>query len=402
VAQVPVARSSGVNALVQLVTLLLIWLAIKTRFMVPRREHLRYWMAVPAMMAIGVLATLPADPSPQFPGLAPAPIAETEARERVARVFGTPVPRVKPDQRAQEAARIGITPVPLPPPPPPVAAERAREARPEVPPPPAPSSTLSDYVGPIRGTLREYFFYSPALDRDMSYYIYLPPDYGTAGRRYPVMYMLHGGGGDKDEWPAYGLVDTVDQLIDTKQIRPLMLVLPQGDYGYWVNHVENGPRWGDYVSFDLVRHVDSSFRTLPDPEHRGVAGLSMGGYGALLLGFTNPHVFRVIGAHSPSLRAEEELEDLATILGNGDEFARRDVMQIAKIARNLDVLQIWIDLGEDDPWLERANSLHELLDQRGIEHEFHMLPGDHSGDYWQANLVTYATFYDRTLNWAYK
>lgn len=400
-AELPFGRSSGWNAVVQVVSILLIWCAIRLRLLNPRREHLRYWMASPALIAIALLAILPTDPSPQFPGYEPVRAPEPEARARAARVFGTPVSRVRREARAEDAARLGITPVPLPPPLPPV-------ARPVAPPPPpvaegpvAPGSSASEYVGPIQGTFREMTFYSGSLDREISYYIYLPPEYGLAQRRYPVLYMLHGGGGDKDEWPAYGLIDTVDHLIVSKEIRPFLVVLPQGDYGYWVNHINDGPRWADYVAFDLVRHIDSSFRTLPEGERRAVGGLSMGGYGALLISFNQPFIFGAVGAHSPSLRAEHELEELTAVVGTGAEFERRDPVRLAQTARGIERLQIWIDIGEEDPWLLRAEELHLALERRGIEHEWNVLPGDHSGDYWQRNIVTYLRFYDRVLHWRY-
>ncbi len=105
---------------------------------------------------------------------------------------------------------------------------------------------VSQYVGEIEGSFHERWFYSQRLDRDMPYYIYLPPDYGTAGRRYPVLYMLHGGGGDRAEWVVYGLIDITDQQIRTGNIAPIIIVLPQGDQGWWTNHANNGPKWGDY------------------------------------------------------------------------------------------------------------------------------------------------------------
>ena len=117
--------------------------------------------------------------------------------------------------------------------------------------------------------------------------------------------MLHGGSQDRDEWPAYGLVDAMDRLIANREIGPMLLVLPQGDYSYWVNHATDGTRWGDYIAEDLVRHVDATYRTLPDADHRAIGGLSMGGYGALQLGFTYPGVFGAVGAHSPALYPED-------------------------------------------------------------------------------------------------
>jgi enterochelin esterase-like enzyme len=127
-------------------------------------------------------------------------------------------------------------------------------------------------VGAIQGMLRERRFYSPALDREMSYYVYFPPGYGTEGQRYPVLYMLHGGGGSKDEWLAYGLVDSLDRLIASHDVQPMILVLPQGDTGYWVNQPNGGARWGDYVATDLVRQVDATFRTRETAAQRAIGG----------------------------------------------------------------------------------------------------------------------------------
>lgn len=384
--RLPFPNSPGANALIQIASIMLIWAAIRLRVLYPGPTQRRWWLASPAFIALGLLLVLSF--VPQSPGLE-SPVAQAASpAARAARVFGTPVPR----NLAQEAARIGATPVPLPPPPPALQVSRRL---------PAGEPAASEYVGQLHGSFRELQFYSQALDADMSYYIYLPKDYGTAGRRYPVLYMLHGGGGDKEEWPAYGLIDAVDDLINAKEIRPLVVVLPQGDYSYWVNHVDGGERWGDYVARDLVRHIDSSFRTLRNPQNRAIGGLSMGGFGALVQAFTHPNVFQAVAAHSPSLRAEDQLEELKSILGSGAEFARRDPINLAVSAPGLEQLQIWVDMGEEDPWLQRADVLNEILDARGIEHEWNVFAGDHSGEYWQSNLVTYLRFYDRVLNWRY-
>ena len=81
----------------------------------------------------------------------------------------------------------------------------------------------------------------------------------------------------------------------------MIIVLPQGDKGYWVDNANDGPRWGEYLSHDLVNIIDTSYRTLRTPDSRAIGGLSMGGYGALYQAFTHPDIFGVVGAHSPSL-----------------------------------------------------------------------------------------------------
>jgi enterochelin esterase-like enzyme len=246
------------------------------------------------------------------------------------------------------------------------------------------------------GAWREMTFYSSALDRDMSYYVYLPPGYASEGRRYPVLYMLHGAGGSKDEWPAYGLATNVDRSIVSKDINPLIVIVPQGDLGYWVNWANGGARWGDYIARDLRRHVDATYRTLPDASHRAIGGLSMGGAGAMQLAFTHPETFGVVAAHSPSLHLDDGT--FAGIYGTGSDFQQREPMDLVVWAPDIEDLKIWIDVGEEDPWLDRDEILHERLQERGIAHNWNVLPGGHDGDYWTQNLPTYLHFYDSVLN----
>lgn len=251
----------------------------------------------------------------------------------------------------------------------------------------------SPYIGDINGMLREFEFYSAALNADMRYFIYLPPDYTSAGRRYPVLYMLHGAAGDKEEWLAIGLIDAADRAIRSEDVEPMVIVLPDGDLSYWANHARGGPRWGDYLADDLVRHIDASYRTLAEPADRAVGGLSMGAWGALHLAFTRPDVFGTLGAHSPSLRTG----DAMAFLGDQEELRRKDPLALAQTADSIEDLQIWIDVGEDDPWLERAELLHNVLEERGIWHTWSVFPGGHDADYWEAHLLDYLRFYGSAL-----
>ena len=247
-------------------------------------------------------------------------------------------------------------------------------------------------------TVGEVSFYSAALDREMSYFVYLPRGYWADVCRYPVLYMLHGAGegGSKDEWPSYGLFDDLDELIASGEIHPLVGVLPQGDLGYWVNWANGGPRWGDYVAMDLREEVDAKYRTIPNAAHRAIGGLSMGAAGALQLAFNHPDVFGVVGAHSPSLHLDDGT--FAETYGWGSAFAQREPIYLAATAPGLEDLKIWIDAGEDDPWLARDELLHENLMARGIVHQWRILPGTHDVYYWIDDLPLYLRFYDGALN----
>lgn len=259
-------------------------------------------------------------------------------------------------------------------------------------------SPASRYAAWIRGTFREAAFFSSSLGRTLWYFVYLPPDYFESERAYPTLYLLHGGGGDKEEWPAYGLVDTLDELIMAGEVRPLILVLPHGDSSYWVNHVD-GPRWGDYVALDLVEHVDATHRTLPSAEHRAVGGLSMGGHAALQLSLNYPGVFGVVGAHSASLRAEQELDEtLEPVLGRGADFARRDPLTLVLSQPGVERLRLWLDVARFDPWRPRVELLHRMLEWRGVPHAWLVGEGYHDGDYWSQQLGLSLRFYDRALH----
>jgi enterochelin esterase-like enzyme len=410
------------SLVVQIVSLLALWLAIRHRVLMPDAATRRRWMFSVVPLAIVVMLAGRLDPRPDLPGLAAGPVVQSDAvASSRARAFGTPVPR------AVERARRFGTPVPR------VAQAQAPEAESApssaepasaaAPAQPAPGATpdalpppdrelaarwrsfepgslgmpsVSPYVGDTQGIFRELWFYSAALDRDMPYYLYLPPGYGSATRRYPVLYMLHGGSQDRDEWPAYGLVDAVDRLIAEREIRPLILVLPQGDYSYWLNHIDRGPRWGDYTAQDLVRHIDTTYRTLPDAEHRAIGGLSMGGHGALQLAFNYPGVFGGVGAHSPALYPDD---GSLPILGTGADFAGRDPVLLAATADGLEQLDILLDIGEEDHFAERAAELHDALDERGIYHHWLLQAGGHDNEYWERNVLLYLRFYDGVLNW---
>ena len=210
------------NAAIQLASIGLIWIGIRFRIVYPSAENIRYWKmsVVPLIAATVVLFRV--DPAPAVAVAETVPVEPTPISDAVrhARAFGTPVPRIP---GVEPGMRVPATPEPSPIPTPmplPQAAPSnvATSAEP----------SGAAYVGPISGSFRELVFYSPSLDRDMSYYIYLPPGYATEGRRYPVLYMLHGGGGNKDEWLAYGLIDDVDRSILSKDIKPMIVVVPQG------------------------------------------------------------------------------------------------------------------------------------------------------------------------------
>jgi enterochelin esterase-like enzyme len=145
---------------------------------------------------------------------------------------------------------------------------------------------------------------------------------------------------------------------------------------------------------DLVAHIDVTYRTLPRRSSRAIGGLSMGAWGALHHAFTSPQIFGVVGAHSPALRPDD---GTLAFLGRGPEYARRDPLSLARTLPVTASLQIWIDTGQDDPWVTRALLLHDTLSERGIPHTWHLYLGGHDWEYWGAHVAEYIRFYSHAL-----
>lgn len=237
--------------------------------------------------------------------------------------------------------------------------------------------------------------YSAALGREMPLDVFLPPGYDSSDQRYPVLYMLHGMGGTNKEWEYYGLFEEADRLMRAGEMIPFIVVLPQGDYGYWVDQANGGPRWGEYVAREVVAEVDRRYRTLPDPSARAVGGLSMGADGALQLALNNPDVFSVVGAHSPVLKP---YGDAPEFFGDVVYFEAHYPVTLVQFQTEVTKrLTISIDVGDVDIWLTNAVAFHEELNRLGVRHEWHVWPGEHNAEYWTAHVVDNLRFYGAAL-----
>ena len=260
-----------------------------------------------------------------------------------------------------------------------------------------PKLDVGDTSAMPKPDVRAVTFTSDALSRSMPYSIYLPPGYDNNARRYPVLYMLHGMSGTNDEWRGYGIFETADRMIRSGELRPLIIVLPQGDKAYWVDHALPADKeaWGRYMAKDVVGSVDAKFRTLADAPHRAIGGVSMGAHGAVQLAMTYPGEFSVVGAHSLVLR---RYDTAPAYFGSQADWAKRDPMQLvyakADTMKNVD---LWIDIGADDPWAKLAEQFNGELNALKIPHQWHEWAGDHSAKYWCSHLSEYLRFYDTAL-----
>lgn len=241
------------------------------------------------------------------------------------------------------------------------------------------------YAGGVRvETVR---FRSALLGRDVTYRVVLPPGYGlvtSRATRYPVLYMLHGWGGDYDSWltrSSLGLYAAEHRLI---------VVTPEGGKG-WYTDAPGGEPYESHLLRELLPDVDGRFRTINNRRGRGVAGYSMGGYGALKLGFRHPELFAFAGSTSGALDAaarvgEESIERAFGEAGGATRF-ENDLPRLAREfpeARRGALPYLYLDCGLRDEWFEVNRDFAATLAARRITHEYRQLPGEHVWPYWDA------------------
>ncbi len=249
---------------------------------------------------------------------------------------------------------------------------------------------------PLQGLLLDDRLTSPIIGGTFPYRVYLPPDYQhSPQRRYPVLYMLHGAGGNYTEWTDSFLPEQADRLMVAKVIPSMIVVMPDdGGQTYWANWSEGGPRWADYLTEDIVSTIDQRYRTLANSQSRAIGGLSMGGLGALNLAFQHPDIFGVVGAHSPSVRLEP---DPALWFLQGQTFWDNDPVWLAQNRPGLDSLTIWLDAGDEDVWLPNIEAVHAALVDEGLHPMWHLFPGPHEAEYWIEHVPDYLRFYGGAL-----
>jgi len=320
------------------------------------------------------------------------------------------------------ACGMGAPPPPAPPPATPTSLKPAilRTPRPTLPatatPLPAPTArvvaqstaaatpTLAPSVGgtpvsasePLQGLLLDDRLLSPIIGEGFPYRVYLPPDYLQAPQRhYPVLYMLHGAGGNYTEWTDSFLPEQADRMMVAHEIPSLIIVMPDdGGQTYWANWGEGGPRWGDYLTEDVVSTIDQRYRTLPNAASRAIGGLSMGGLGALNLAFQHPDVFGVVGAHSPSVRIDP---DPTLWFLSGQTFWDNNPIWLVQHRAGLDSLTIWLDAGDEDIWLPNIEAVQAALVEQGLNPVWHVFAGPHEAEYWIAHVPDYLRFYSASL-----
>lgn len=213
-----------------------------------------------------------------------------------------------------------------------------------------------------------------SLKPPQDFQIYLPPCYDeTPDQRYPVLYLLHGQTYTDDQWIRLGAARVADELTISGESRPFIIVFP--DNRYWNQQSEL--EFGNRLVNDLIPYIDSTYRTLPDRNHRAIGGMSRGAGWSLRIGLTQWKLFGAIGLHS-----------LAVLQKDGSKI-NGWVEAIPASSRP----QIFMDIGDADQELASAQRVESLFSEAGILHEWHLYGGAHTEDYWSAHIEEYMSWY---------
>jgi enterochelin esterase-like enzyme len=260
--------------------------------------------------------------------------------------------------------------------------------------------------GVPQGSVERIEYDSSIVDGKRPAMVYTPPGY-SADRQYPVLYLLHGIGGNETHWTTPGLADAIlDNLIAEGKAEPMIVVMPHGrasnepegnifggrgrGAGPQGDGAENGGRGGRggamavefeaYAAFgrelidDLIPHIEASYSVTSDREHRALAGLSMGGGQSLNFGLQNLDVFAYVGGFSsaPNTMPPAEL-----------------VPEPVRAAEMLEVL--WVSCGDEDSLFNISEGVHDYLAEHGVPHIWQVDVGGHTFPVWKNDLYHFAS-----------
>lgn len=242
--------------------------------------------------------------------------------------------------------------------------------------------------------------------------VVLPNSYSKNQASYPVLYLLHGGGGHFGDW----LNSTPDKML-VKNLADqynLIIVMPEGEtFGWYLDSpFDKNSQFETYITKEVITKVDNTYRTVKSNKGRVITGLSMGGHGAMYLSTRHPELFGAAGSMSGALDMNytkfkinedfaKSLKDrflnlLGTADTSNDVYVKNSVVNMADIIKK-NSMPIIIDCGVDDFLIEANREVHRRLVYNNTPHEYTERPGAHTWDYWQNSLPYHVLFFSKIL-----
>ncbi|SIN69019.1 alpha/beta hydrolase [Chitinophaga niabensis] len=243
---------------------------------------------------------------------------------------------------------------------------------------------------------------SKILKGERKFAIYLPPDYETSQRSYPVMYLLHGAGDDQTGWIQFGEVLSItDKAIREGKATPMIIVMPDANTGRrgYANDIKGEWRYEDFFFQELIPFIEKTYRARSEKRYRAVAGLSMGGEGTFTYALHHPELFAAacpLSAATGPLVLEDVTrwmqrrgqDSIATDAQIKAYYERQSVLYLVNNMPDdkKKAVRWYIDCGDDDFLFEGNSLVHIAMRKKEIPHEFRIRDGGHSWGYWRTAL----------------
>lgn len=255
---------------------------------------------------------------------------------------------------------------------------------------------------------------SRILGHAVQYCVILPPSYDSSQQSYSILYFLHGLGSDSEILIHSGGMDLINDLWSQKQIGEFLIVTPDAGRSFYINSRDGKVRYEDFFIHEFIPYIEKKYRIRSDREHRGVSGVSMGGYGALRFAYRYAQLFGSVSAHSAALLATLPTGSasvyqgailnrvLGSAFGSPPDAAywkQNNPFTMAQNGAHPAGLKIYFDCGtEDDYGFDAgAKAFHGLLDSRHIPNEFHLYPGGHDWNYVAEHFPASLEFHSRAF-----
>jgi len=255
---------------------------------------------------------------------------------------------------------------------------------------------------------------SKILNRAVPYCIVLPPSYDAdKARHFSILYFLHGLGDNEQSFIHTGAWNLTEDMREKGEMREFLIATPDGGASFYINSKDDKEHYEDFLLREFFPFIEKRYRVAAGRGHRGVAGISMGGYGALHLAFRHPQLFISASAHSAALIEKLPLflgptpnspraRVLGSVFGVPPDPAFWDRNSPIAIARTADLqgLKIYFDCGNEDDYGFDAGaaSLDRILTSRHIAHEYHLYLGRHDPAYFGEHLPASLVFASRAFS----
>jgi putative tributyrin esterase len=255
---------------------------------------------------------------------------------------------------------------------------------------------------------------SKILSRAVAYCVVLPPSFDTdKARQFSILYFLHGLGDNEQFFVHSGAWNLAEDMRALSELKDYLIATPDGDASFYINSKDGKNRYEDFLLEEFFPTIEKHYRVAPGRGHRAIAGISMGGYGALHLAFRHPQLFVSVSAHSaalieklPAFLGPEPVSMRSRVLGAvfgsppDPAFWEHNSPNALAGTANLTGLKIYFDCGDQDDFGFEAGAaaLDKVLTSRHIPHEFHIYPGRHDATYFAEHLPASLVFVGRAFS----